>query len=38
MVKTHTQKQKKLDLAEEMEGGRDLYIAVVTRSTHSSAH
>ena len=38
MVKTCRQKQKKLDLAEEMEGGRDLYTTVVTRATHSSAH
>ena len=38
MVKTCRQKQKKLDLAEEMEGGRDLYTTVVTRTTHSRTH
>ena len=37
MVKTHRQKQKKLDLAEEMEGGRELYSAVAMRTTCSSA-
>ena len=38
MVKTHRQKQKKLDLAEEMDGGQELYSAVVMRTTCSSAH
>ena len=35
MVKTCRQKQKKLDLAEEM---KDLYITVTMRTTHNSTH
>ena len=36
MVKTCTQKQKRLDLAEEMEGGWDLYSVVAMITTHNS--
>ena len=38
MVYTQSQKQKKLDLREVVEGGRDLYNAITKgRVTHSSA-